>query len=153
MAGRVAGYSRGTARGTDPVVKRVRLNRVEVTLRPRPSSKAVPPGQEQQVYQDILTGPRFGWTATLCEEFRTRVRNGIIHDAETRSRWCVQKTVPSSVLPERSTAGNILLNRTRFHDALKDAFADWVGRLRGGDSALRARMRDRMNEIRATHYQ
>jgi hypothetical protein len=34
------------------------------------NGKPVPPRRERQVYQDILTGPKFGWTADQSESFR-----------------------------------------------------------------------------------
>jgi hypothetical protein len=80
------------------------------------------------------------------------VRNGIMHDAETRSRWRVEKTVPTTVIPQKDTNGDYQLNRTQFHGALKAAFEDWVARLRGGDVACREKMRMRMDEIIAKHY-
>ncbi len=44
----------------------------------------VPHGGEQKVYRDILTGPSFGWTVTLADDFREFVRNGLMHDVVRR---------------------------------------------------------------------
>ena len=65
------------------------------------NGKAVPQNAEHQVYQDILTGPSFGWTAPQSQSFRKQVRNGIMHDAETRKRWLVEKTVPRDAILRR----------------------------------------------------
>jgi hypothetical protein len=116
------------------------------------NGKAVPRGGEKQVYQDILGGRRFGWTAEQSESFRTSVRNGIMHDAETRSRWLVAKTVPPDVICRRNQAGDYKLNRTKFHIASSAAVKDWVAELRSGDPALRGKMRNRMNQIIKKHY-
>jgi hypothetical protein len=116
------------------------------------NGKAAPSHKEQQVYRDILTSPSFGLTAELSENFRKLVRNGIMHDAETRSRWIVEKTVPGDVVVQKNEQGDYVLNRTKVHGALKTAFKDWVAKLRGGDAALRGNMRKRMNEVIAKHY-
>jgi hypothetical protein len=116
------------------------------------NGKAVPIGGEKQVYQDILTGPYFGWTSLQSEDFRRLVRNGIMHDAETRSRWLVKRTVPRDVIARKNKNGDYELNRTKFHNALRAAFNDWVARLRKDDAALRSKMRNRMNEVIAKHY-
>ena len=115
------------------------------------NGKAVPQRHAQLVYRDILTGPRFGWTAGQSEAFRKFVRNGVIHDAETRRGWLVGKTTPSSVTPQRDKAGGYKLNRTKFHYALKGTFEDWIARLRADHPGVRAKMRDRMNQIIAQH--
>lgn len=116
------------------------------------NGKAVPQGAEPQVYQDILTGSSFGWTAPQSQSFRKLVRNGIMHDAETRNRWLVEKTVPRDVILRKNKNGDYQLNRTKFHGALRAAFDDWIAKLRGGNPALRGKMRKRMNEIIAKHY-
>jgi hypothetical protein len=113
---------------------------------------AVPRRQERRVYQDILTGPRFGWTAAQSEAFREFVRNGVIHDAETRQGWLVGRTVPSGIMPQTDKNGGYRLNRTKFHGALKATFEDWIAILRAGGSPLRGKMRDRMNQIIEKHY-
>jgi hypothetical protein len=45
-----------------------------------------------------------------------------------------------------------VLNRTRFHNAVKGAFSDWIEKLRAGDAELRRLMRARMNQIVAIHH-
>jgi len=116
------------------------------------NGKPVPKGQGQQVYLQILGGKRFGWDAAESEGFREFVRNGLMHDAETRSQWLVQQTVPENSIIQKMAGGGYRINRTKFHDALKATFEDWVADLRAGDATLRKNMRDRMNKIIATHY-
>jgi hypothetical protein len=105
-----------------------------------------------QVYRDILTHQPFGWTDELSESFRKRVRNGIMHDAETRNGWLVEKTVPANVIVSKDKNGDQVLNRTKFHNALKGAFGEWVVNLRNGDAPLRRNMRKRMDKVIAKHY-
>jgi len=115
------------------------------------NGKAIPRGREDQVYRDILTGPRFRWTAALSDSFRLFVRNGVVHDAETRNGWLVGRTTPPTVVPQPDKAGGYRLNRTRFHRALQETFGDWIAELRAGDAGLRNKMRNRMNQIVARH--
>lgn len=115
------------------------------------NGKAVPPRRERQVYRKILTDPRFGWTAALSDSFREYVRNGIIHDAETRRGWLIGRTTPSGVVPQPVKTGGYRLNRTKFHQALKGTFNDWIADLRAGDIDLRSKMRSRMNQIVDRH--
>jgi hypothetical protein len=115
------------------------------------NGKSVPSRQEQQVYKEILSGQNFRWKEDQCESFRQFVRNGIMHDAETRNGWLLVKADPDSVVPA-GKAGEYRLNRTKFHNALKGTFEDWIEKLRGGDQELRRNMRKRMNQIIAKHY-
>ena len=116
------------------------------------NGRAVPRGGERQVYRAVLMSPGFGWTETQSDSFRELVRNGIIHDAETRSRWLVERTVPRTVVPQVNKEGDYVLNRTKFHGALVRVFEDWIAGLRAGDVVLRGRMRQRMDQIIAKHY-
>lgn len=51
------------------------------------NGKPIPRKGERQVYRDILTGPTFGWNEAESDSFRDFVRNGLMHDAETRGGW------------------------------------------------------------------
>jgi hypothetical protein len=116
------------------------------------NGKAVPKGHEQQVYREIFTSVRFGWTAGQTDSFRQFVRNGVIHDAETRKGWLIARASPSGVVPQTNPNGGYKLNRTKFHHALTATFNDWIAKLRAGDAASCAKMRDRMNQIIKKHY-
>jgi hypothetical protein len=116
------------------------------------NGKGVPRRGEKQVYREILAGPSFRLTAAQSDSFRELVRNGIMHDAETRNRWLVEKTIPRDVLVRKNKNGDYVLNRTKFHSALKAAFNDWVRKIRSGDPGLCHKMRTRMDEIIAKHY-
>jgi hypothetical protein len=116
------------------------------------NGRAVPRGGERQVYRVMLMSPGFRWSEVQADSFRELVRNGIIHDAETRSRWLIEKTVPHTAVPRLNKQGDYVLNRTKFHGALKAVFAKWIAELRAGDATLRKSMRQRMNQIIAKHY-
>jgi hypothetical protein len=102
-------------------------------------------------YREILSGPRFNWSSEECDGFRCFVRNGLMHDAETRSRWRIERTIPKRAILEKGADG-YLLNRTTFHNAIKLSVEDWVGTLRSGDAERLEHMRKRMNTLIATHY-
>lgn len=116
------------------------------------NGKPVPRGRERQVYQDVLMGPPFDWKQAESDSFREFVRNGIMHDAETRRRWLVEKTVPRDSIAKKDKDGNFVLNRTKFHKAMAVAFEEWLLKLREGDTTLRKNMANRMNQIIARHY-
>jgi hypothetical protein len=117
------------------------------------NSRPVPSTGERDVYRDILTGARFGWTEAQSDSFRRFIRNGLIHHAETRHRWLVERTIPRNAVMEQNTHGDHVLNRTKSHNALKGAFEDWIAKLHAGDQTLRDNMRRRMNRIIQKHYQ
>lgn len=116
------------------------------------NGKSVPKRQEQQVYRDILCGRRFRWTTTQAEDFRVFIRNGLMHDAETRNHWIVEMTRPATGIIQQDANGEYVLNRTTFHQALVETVEDWLSALRAGDNNLRQNMRDRMNEIIQSHH-
>jgi hypothetical protein len=115
------------------------------------NGKPTPLGQGEQVYRDILTGPHFEFTKAQSDGFLAQVRHGIMHDAETRRHWLIEKTIPAEAILRRNKGGYIL-NRTKFHEALNATFVEWIANLRHGHVALRANMRRRMDQIVAKHH-
>jgi len=63
--------------------------------------------------------------------FSIQIRNGLLHDAETRGRWLIRENDPRDKILERR-GEEYVLNRTRFYNALKAEFRDYLARL--GDS-------------------
>jgi len=114
--------------------------------------KPVPKRSERQVYRDLLTGPNFGFTEKQSDAFREFVRNGLMHDAETRGRWRIEKTIPKGTIIERNTHGDYVINRSRFHHAVTAAVDDWIRTARNGDATLRENIKKRIEQIIATHY-
>jgi hypothetical protein len=102
-------------------------------------------------YKTVLTAPPFCFDHTLAESFYESVRCGIIHDTETRKGWLIRMEAQSKIV-ELDGAGSHILNRTMFHATLTTAFKDWVKQLRAGNTALREKMRSRMDEIIKKHY-
>lgn len=115
--------------------------------------ESAPKGKEKQTYQKILTSKRFNFTLEQCEDFRKFVRNGLMHDAETRKGWLVEKTIPREKILEPMGACEYRINRTKFHEAVKMSVVDWIKELRDGkDTNLREKMKTRMDQIIKVHY-
>jgi hypothetical protein len=112
----------------------------------------VPKRREPEVYREMLTGSLFGLTNEQSDSFRKFVRNGLMHDAETRSRWLIEQTMPRDAIIARNDSGDHILNRTKFHQMLKAALEDWLVKLRDGDQMLLENMSKRMNEVIRKHY-
>src|ERR1019366_1871712 len=69
---------------------------------------------------------RFFSSAQSADDFYTYVRNGLLHDGETRKGYLVKAVGP---LLEARDDGSIRVNRKAFHVALCREFGDYVGRL------------------------
>jgi hypothetical protein len=54
-------------------------------------------------------------------------------------------------MPQREENGGFKLNRTKFHGALQATLEDWIVKLRAGDTDLRDKTRNRMNQILGSH--
>jgi hypothetical protein len=79
--------------------------------------------------------------------FSIQIRNGLLHDAETRGGWLIRESDPRERILERR-AQHYVLNRTRFYNALNAEFKDYLARL--GDSTkdtLRSNFLKKMDNI------
>jgi hypothetical protein len=106
------------------------------------------PGKE--AYEKILMEPPFSLAEDQVMGIYKNIRNGIIHDTETRKGWRIRMDTEALVTRNKDEGG-FILNRTMFHKALNEAFEAWVKKLRGGDVAPRESMRCRMDEIIKKH--
>ena len=78
--------------------------------------------------------------------FYTGVRNGILHDAETRG-WVIWRQHPSGRIVEQ-VDGRFILYRTEFYRALKAEFDQYLSDLHDPENqGLRQRFVQKMNEI------
>jgi hypothetical protein len=82
----------------------------------------------------------------LVTSFVGGVRNGVLHEAETRG-WTIRRDGP----PERIVASDgdrFILNRTSFYLAVRDEIEKYVAELRDPiNEALRHRFVDKMSDI------
>jgi hypothetical protein len=113
-------------------------------------------GDTKEVYTSFLQGKltdtkTFSFDKDTAVSFYCNVRNGILHDTETRKGWIIEQTKPASSIVE-SIGDSFVLNRTKFHDALKSEFEQWLKKLRAGDLGLRGNMKTRMEELVKKHF-
>jgi len=102
----------------------------------------------------LLTGQlgsgEFQFTTEQAQKFRESVRNGVIHDAETRGGWIIRPGEPDGRILTPN-GGSITLNRNAFHSALTRELEAWLAKLRSGDNRLRKNMTERMEQIIKIH--
>ncbi len=86
------------------------------------------PKESRRAYETFLTSsPRFQkyFSFPRVQDFYTNMRNGLLHDGETRKGWLV-KANPQYDLVDPQPDGSIIVNRERFHDVLVKDFKAYV---------------------------
>lgn len=79
--------------------------------------------------------------------FSIQIRNGLLHDAETRGGWLIRESDPSKKILERR-GQYYVLNRTRFYKALNAEFGDYLTRLgQSTNGTLRENFIKKMDSI------
>jgi len=68
-------------------------------------------------------------TSQIRGDFANDVRNALLHEAETRRGWLIERTVPADHILVNYDDGH-RLNRTNFYRALHDEFEDYLAKLR-----------------------
>jgi hypothetical protein len=110
---------------------------------------SVPKTSTTDAFKAFLRRPAFGGAFAdeqIASSFVHGVRNGILHEAETRG-WVIRRNRPENQIAAKEGDG-YALNRTMFYRALKDDFAGYLAELRNPESLdLRARFRRKMNEM------
>ncbi len=83
----------------------------------------------------------------IVDDFSKGIRNGILHDAETR-KWVIWRSEPVNRILEPCSEGYYALNRTEFYRALKSEFEKYLQELRlPVRKDLRKRFVKKMNRI------
>lgn len=89
-----------------------------------------------KAFEKLLTSkPQFGdafKVAHRAETFAESVRNGILHDGETRYGWLVRQGKPDGPVVTGQGEWHVL-NRDAFHAALKKCLATYFAKLRASD--------------------
>lgn len=117
---------------------------------PFPSGLCIkpPPGTSEQ-FRVFLRRPAFGDTFkddAVARAFVDGVRNGILHEAETR-KWVIWRDEPAGQIVAKEQDG-FALNRTLFYDAVKQEFESYLQELRDpSNEALRQRFEKKMTDI------
>lgn len=82
----------------------------------------------------------------VASSFVNGVRNGILHEAETR-KWVIWRSEPENQIVAKEGEG-YALNRSTFYRALKRDFTEYLAELRNPMSAeRRSRFRKKMNDM------
>lgn len=113
-----------------------------------PDGQCIKPAMTDQ-FRKFLRRPAFRdefYDEKIARRFVSGIRNGIFHEAETRG-WIIRRDDPSDRILAPKGNG-YALNRTKFYQALKTEFADYLKELRNpGNSSLRSRFAKKMNNI------
>ena len=72
------------------------------------------------------------------------MRNGILHEAETR-KWIIWRDVPSEIV--KPLDDGFVLNRTLFYEAVKQEFESYLRDLREPTGNSRVKIQEKMNNI------
>jgi hypothetical protein len=113
-------------------------------IRPSPSTTTT------ELFKKFLRLPSFQGAFdedTIAKDFIKGIRNGILHEAETR-KWVIWRNEPVNRILEPSSAGYYAVNRTEFYRALKSEFEKYLQELRlPASKDLRKRFVKKMNDI------
>lgn len=96
----------------------------------------------------FLCHPAFNgaFNKDLAKEFCRGIRNGIMHQAETRG-WVIWRNEPEGKILAPEEDG-FALNRTLFRGAVRAVFDDYIRQLRNPENLeLRDRFKERMNRL------
>jgi len=81
----------------------------------------------------------------IAKSFVRGIRNGILHEAETR-KWVIWRQPPSTIV--QPLEDGYALNRTMFYEAVKQEFESYLSDLRDSTNApLRERFKEKMSDI------
>ena len=106
-----------------------------------------PPGTNQQ-FVKFLKRPAFNgaFTDKIAARFNFGIRNGILHEAETR-KWVIWREEPAAKIVAEEGNG-YALNRSLFYAAVKGEFQSYLLELRDpGNKQLRQRFKKKMDEL------
>lgn len=115
-----------------------------------PEGDCIKPGSgTNQQFLDFLSRPAFrgAFQGDTGKKFNSGVRNGILHEAETR-RWVIWREEPAGKIVDKESSG-YALNRTHFYRAIKQEFESYLQELCDPrNEGLRERFKKKMNDLR-----
>lgn len=107
-----------------------------------------PIGQGRGYFVDFLKRPPFEFTEEVATKFYDHVRNGILHQAETKENTRIRTDSELPLVQLTPDEKGLIINRKKFHQKLKDAFEQYVRDLRDPkNSKLREHLRRKMDSI------
>lgn len=109
-----------------------------------------PPSGTNEQFRRFLRRPAFAEAFSnekTTRDFMNGIRNGILHQAETR-KWIIRRDEPKGKIVETRDGGRYILNRTVFYERLKEEFKSFLCELRDPDGMqLRLHLKKSMNDI------
>jgi hypothetical protein len=114
------------------------------------SSRATTAAFENMLTSKVLFMQAFA-PRGLAASFGRAVRNGLLHDDETRGGWIIWRGTAGGPLVQRRPDNRLVLYRDAFHAAVKASFAEYFATLRGAQDSdglkLRKAFIDRVNAL------
>jgi hypothetical protein len=107
-----------------------------------------PPSGTNQQFIKFLSRPAFGeaFNGKVARSFVSGIRNGIIHEAETR-KWVIWREEPAGEIAAHKDDG-YALNRSLFYAAVKKEFESYLRELRDPvNKELRLRFKEKMDDL------
>jgi len=125
---------------------------IETLQQFRKGTTETPWGDAEAYFRDFLTETAFKehFNCDQAKKFRDQIRNGILHQAETKSTsriWIRSATPLVRYTPDET---GLEINRNLFHQKLVQVFKEYVNALRKNvppDQDLRRNFRTKMNHI------
>ena len=116
------------------------------------SGRRTSAGQTAQAFQGFLTSaPRFAESfgdQDRGSKFVKAVRNGVLHDGETRHGWIVWQGKRDGPIVEALEEGLLVVNRSAFHFALETYVDSYFSRLKDPENVeLRSSFKDRIDAL------
>jgi hypothetical protein len=103
-----------------------------------------------KLFRNFLKLPGFAGAFSepkIASAFMDGIRNGILHEAETR-KWVIWREEPADHIVQELGDKRYALNRTLFYKGLKQEFKSYLCELRDPDKkALRVNFRGKMTDI------
>lgn len=107
-----------------------------------------PIGQGRRYFVEFLKRLPFEFTEEVATKFYDHVRNGILHQAETKENTRIRTDSELPLVQLTPDEKGLIINRKKFHQKLKDAFEQYVRDLRDPkNSELREHLRRKMDSI------
>lgn len=99
----------------------------------------------------LSTAPRFKDAfaqGSRASAFANAIRNGLLHDGETRSGWIIWQGHAGGPIIDDLDGGVLGLYRSAFHSALKEHVSDYFARLRAKEGTqLRENLKKRIEQL------
>jgi hypothetical protein len=97
-------------------------------------------------FKNFLRSPRFtAFSSRDRDDFFHYVRNGLLHNGETRGDWKVRADTVNMLT--KAASGTRTVNRTLFHEAIVAEFNEYCAKVSSGDPKTRELFLRRMDAI------